>query len=455
MNEKMSKTLFKASILTYGCQMNIHDSERMGAALEKNGFTVLNELKPSTDVVIINTCSVREKPENKLSAMLHHVRGMKKRKPKIVVAVAGCVAQQKGESILKEFPFVDIVIGPDGIDKLMDYYNDVKLKKSGVVNTEFLDELSYTNTIMTAETASKSHAYVTAMKGCNSFCSFCIVPYVRGAEHSRSITEVTDDVRRLVDDGVTSITLLGQNIARFGKDTGENFPSLLHSVGDIKGLKRLSFLTSHPKDFSDEIIKCYEDISVMSPMLHLPTQHGSDKILKAMNRGYTRKQYMDIIDKLRKSKIWEGLALTTDVILGFPGEDEKDFKDLMSLLDYAEFDNSFSFIYSPRPGTVACKKYGAAVDKKLHKIYSDRLNTYQDRQKEVAFEKNKKLVGKTIEVLVEGRSDKDPERLTARTDGWKVVNFDAKQNISAGDYVMVKIVKAHPTHLKGEVVNDK
>jgi len=329
----------------------------------------------------------------------------------------------------------------------------VRTKNKDIVDTEFLDELSYENTLVRAETASKSHAYVTAMKGCNSFCSYCIVPYVRGAEHSRKTKEVVDDVKRLVDNGVTSITLLGQNIARFGNDTGEDFPSLLRAVGNVKVLKRLSFLTSHPKDFSDEIIKCFEEIKVMSPMLHLPVQHGSDKILKAMNRGYTRKQYMEIIDKLKNSKIWNGLALTTDVILGFPGEDEKDFDDLMSMLNYAEFDNSFSFIYSPRPGTAAYKKYGAEADKKLHKTYSDRLNTYQDRQKDVALEKNKKLVGKVMEVLVEGRSDKTHERLTGRTDGWKVVNFDAEQNISAGDYIMVRITKAHPTHLKGEVVH--
>jgi tRNA-2-methylthio-N6-dimethylallyladenosine synthase len=445
----------KACILTFGCQMNVHDSERMGAVLEQNGFTMSTSAEDS-ELVILNTCSVREKPEEKVSSMLDHMRGLKNKKPSLIVAVAGCVAQQKGEEIVRSFPFVDVVIGPDGIDKLIKYINDVKLKSTKMVDTDFIEEISYSHTLVTREGATKAHAYVTAMKGCNNFCSYCIVPYVRGRERSRTIAEVRDDIQALVSQGITSITLLGQNIARFGLENKEDLPKLLRAAGAVNGIKRLTYFTSHPRDFNDEMIRCYDEIEVLAPMIHLPAQHGSNKILKAMNRGYTREQYLSVINKLRTLRVWNDLAITTDVILGFPGEDENDFDDLMSLLNEVQYDNSFSFIYSPRPGTKAYEQYGESMDPKLRSVYTDRLMRYQKVQKVIALEKNKKLLGRTIEVLVEGASEKDPNRLSSRTSTGKVVNFDAsqKQTIETGSYVMVKIVKVHPTHLKGELSND-
>jgi len=445
----------KASILTFGCQMNVHDSERMGSLLESNGF-VLSDSYDDVGLIIINTCSVREKPEEKLSSFLDHIRGLKRKNPKLIVAVAGCVAQQKGEWIMNKFPFVDVVIGPDGIDKLLEHIKDARSKENKIIDTDFIDEISYSHTLLTHSGISKAHAYVTAMKGCNNFCSYCIVPYVRGPEKSRSIEEIKKDVEELISKGVSSITVLGQNIARFGLENNEDLPTLLRTIGDIKGLRRLSFMTSHPRDFNDDIIKCFEEIKVLSPVLHLPAQHGSNKILKEMNRGYTREQYLGIINKLKASKIWDQLVITTDIIIGFPGEEDKDYDDLMSLLKEVRYDNSFSFIYSPRPGTKAYEKYGAVANAELRQIYVDRLMQYQDVQKQIALEKNTKMVGKAIEVLVEGASSKDPQRLSSRTSGGKVVNFDIsqKQTIDTGDYVMVNITKAYPTHLKGELFND-
>ena len=435
--------------------MNVHDSERMGALLEQKGF-ILSDSYEDSGLIIINTCSVREKPEERVSFVLHHIRGLKRKYPKLIVAVTGCVAQQKGEEIIKEFPFVDMVIGPDGIDKLLDNIDKVRSSKAHIADLVFLEDISYPNTLMTRAATSKAHAYVTAMKGCNNYCSYCIVPYVRGPERSRMISEIKNDIEKMVDNGVSSIMLLGQNIAKFGLENKENLPLLLRAVGKIKGIKRLSFMTSHPRDFSDDLIKCFEEIEALVPMLHLPAQHGSNKILKAMNRGYTREDYLKIINKLKSTSLWKDLVITTDMIVGFPGEEDKDFDDLISLLEEVRYDNSFSFIYSPRPGTKAYKDYGSKMESSLRAIYVKRHMKYHDLQNEIAFEKNKKMLGKVVEVLVEGPSVKNPKKLSARTSGGKVVNFELsqKQTIETGNYVMVNITKAHPTHLKGELFND-
>ena len=451
----------RAQIITFGCQMNVHDSERMGGLLELNGFELVKQ-SGIPDVIILNTCAVREKPETKLSAVLNDLRKTKKQNPHLIIVVAGCVAQEHKESLISRFPFVDLVMGPDNIDSLPENLSKImtmpsRSKRQGIVNTSFIDGFSYDQTLMSRSALSKSQGYVTVIKGCNSFCSYCIVPYVRGKERSRLMSQIVPDIEKLVSNGVISINLLGQNIARFGLDNGEDFVSLLRAVGAVKGIKRLSFLTSHPKDFDAKIIKCFEDIDVLSPALHLPIQHGSNKILKAMNRGYSREDYLRIVDQLKASSIWEKLCITTDVIMGFPGEDEDDFADLMNVLEQVRYDNSFSFIYSPRPGTVAYKKYGSTNDLGLRKIYTDRLNKYQDLQKIIAFEKNQKLVGKDLEILVEGPSVKRPDLYTGRTDTGKVLNFehDGKQNIEIGDYVMVKVSNAYPTHLKGVLIHSK
>jgi len=451
----MGSPLSKFYIMTFGCQMNAHDSERMAAQLSGAGLSPAKTYEDA-DVLILNTCSVREKPEDKLGNMLSHFRHFKKKRPHAIIAVAGCVAQQKGQNITKDFPFVDMVLGPDCEDSLLRHINDIINKDTdSIVETNFTEGFSYSESLYTKENINKSSAYVVAMKGCNSYCSYCIVPYVRGKEYSRPVKDIVNDVHKMVDAGITSITLLGQNIAKYGFDTNSDLYALLKETAAVKGLRRLSFLTSHPKDFSLDIIKAYQDIENLSTMLHLPAQHGSNKILKEMNRGYTREQYLSIIDGIRKAGLMDKLAISTDMIVGFPGETEADFNDLVSLLKEVRYDNSFSFIYSPRPGTAAFKKYGPSMEETDRKMYSDRLNKYQELQRQISFEKNGTLVGKTIEVLIEGASDKNPKKLSARTDGWKVVILEAPekaQNVSPGKYIMVKIVKAHPTHLTGEVV---
>ncbi len=322
----MGRALSKFYIMTFGCQMNEHDSERMAAQLFEAGL-VPADTQDDADVVVINTCSVREKPEGKISNILQHFKHFKKQRPNSIIAVTGCVAQQKGHDIKKQFPFVDLVLGPDCEDSLLRHINDK------VVETSFTDGFEYSKTLYTNERVSRSSAYVVAMKGCNSYCSYCIVPFVRGKECSRLSADIVSDVNRMVDAGITSITLLGQNIARYGFDTGGDLYGLLKDCSSINGLKRLSFLTSHPKDFSDGIIKAFLDIEKLSPMLHLPVQHGSNKILKAMNRGYTREQYLSIISDIRRAGLMERLAISTDVSIGFTGETDDDFNGLIDLLE--------------------------------------------------------------------------------------------------------------------------
>ena len=458
----MGKALSKFYIMTFGCKMNTHDSERMSAKLLDAGLVPAKDID-DTDVLILNTCSVREKPEDKIGYLLTNYKNFKRHHRNRIVAIAGCVAQQKGQDIIKQFPFVDIVLGPDCEDSLLEHINNVLAKREGnVVDTLFTEGFSYSETLYTDESIRRSDASVVAMKGCNSYCSYCIVPYVRGRECSRSLEDIVADVRKMTSSGISSVTLLGQNMSRYGFDNNSSLYELLHKVSKVEGLKRLSFLTSHPKDFTFDLIRAFKEIKNLSPMLHLPAQHGSDKMLKAMNRGYTRAQYMAIIDQLRKEGLMDKLAVSTDIIVGFPGETDSDFDDLMSLLKEVQFDNSFSFIYSPRPGTVAYKQYGATIKEEDRKIYIERYTRYHDLQREVSFERNKKLEGSVLEVLIEGSSDKDPNKLTGRTAGWKVVNFEVPevlsgktQMISPGKYLMVKIKKAHPSHLTGEVLYDK
>lgn len=428
--------------------MNEHDSERMAAILESQNFVSVASVEEA-ELVVINTCSVRQKPQDKVFNLLTQLTHQKKHKKNLLIAVTGCVAQQKGQELIKEFPVVDLVIGPDEIDNIFSYYSKVMQTGDHVVGTEFSKKVSYEDTLITNVSQSMSSAFVTVMKGCNSYCSYCIVPYVRGAERSRTIEEVVYDVKKLISKGITTITLLAQNISKFGLDNNEDMATLLRRVGELSGLKKLSFLTSHPRDFSLDIISCFEDIETLSPCLHLPAQHGSNKILKAMNRGYTREDYFKIIDAINASKVAKTLVLTTDIIIGFPGEEEEDYNDLMSLLRYARFDNTFSFIYSPRPGTVAYNKYGAKEDESKRNIYVDRLMKYQDEQKNIAMQKNQEMEGTVIDIQVTGLSIKDSSRMSGRTSGGKIVNFEAikGKEPQAGQYIKVKVAKGYPTHI--------
>ena len=446
----------RAKIVTFGCQMNIHDSERMATILENHGFEIiygsLNKKADLLDIdyLIINTCTVREKPENRWLAVLNSFVD-KKNKP--IVAITGCVAQQKQEDLLKEVA-IDIVLGVDKEDKVIEAYEKIKAEREIKKNPELL-EAEFLNELPTSTLIRKSpskFAYVMVSKGCNSFCTYCIVPFVRGKEISKPIDSIVEDIKRLhTEKGVEFVNILAQNIAKYGEDIGENFYTLLDKVSEIKGIKRLSFLTSHPRDFDINIIKLMEKRPNISTLLHLPCQHGSNKILKDMNRGYTREDYLKIIDAVYTSKIASQINLTTDIIIGFPGETDQDFKELMSLLKLVRFDNSFSFIYSPRPGTVAYKKYGHKYSSKdLRKIYTDRLTEYQTLQKQIADEKNKNYIGKTDTLFVENIKE---NILTGRLHNGKLIHVKNLNNIKTSNvFTKVKITDSHPTFLEGETV---
>lgn len=435
-----------ASVLTFGCQMNIHDSEYIKANLEDFGYELVEDYN-SAGLIVINTCSVRDKPEQKLSNILSQIKGLK---TKPVVIICGCTAQQLGENIIQKFPIVDIVIGPDELFNFKHILEEYLNQNKSITATNFYDNFSYETTRVSSK--NKNQAYLTVMKGCNSFCSYCIVPYLRGREISRSKNEIVEDIKNLVTKGVNNICIVAQNISRYGLDINNNLINLLYSIAEIKDLKRLSFLTSHPKDFNTDLIKCFEEIKILDPVLHLPAQHGSNKILKLMNRRYTKEDYLKIVEKLKKSTIWDSLNFTTDIIIGFPGEEEADFKELMDLLNIAEFDNSYTFIYSPRKGTSAYELYGNSVKPELKKLYSERLKIYQDRQKEISLQKNKNLIDSLMELYIESESYKDSSKFTARTKSNKIVNIKKTDGVNIGDYVIAKIDSAAPTHLSGTFI---
>lgn len=436
-----------ACIKTFGCQMNIHDSEYIKAELEVLNYSFTQNYDEA-DLIVINTCSVREKPEKKLSYLLTQVKGIKRRKPNLIVIVCGCTAQQLGQSIQEEFSFVDLVFGPDELINFSKLFQEVISTKNSKSSFNFYDEFSYIETKVS--NSNINHAYLTVMKGCNSYCSYCIVPYLRGKEKSRKKDEILNDINNLISKEINSITLIAQNISRYKSEANYNLADLLYEIKEkCLGLKKLSFLTSHPKDFDLRLIKCFEDIDLLAPILHLPAQHGSNSILEKMNRAYKRQDYLNIVFELQKSKIWEKLNFTTDIIIGFPGETEKDFLELMSLLEIAKFDNSFTFIYSPRSGTKAYKDFGPSVDPALKVLYTQRLKIYQDKQKEISLQKNETLINKTMEVNIESISYKDSNKLSARTFNGKVVNFKKPENtnLNIGDFIFVNIDKASPTHL--------
>lgn len=432
-------------IVTFGCQMNVYDSQRMAQLL--SGYQMVKDIKKA-DLILINTCSVREKAEQKAYSLLGRLRGLKRNKPYVVIGMGGCVAQQEGEALLKRFPHLDMVFGTQALHRLPELVSlasqegkricDVGLSHNGDMAPSCVSPL-----------LPNVKSFVTIMQGCNNFCSYCIVPYVRGSEVSRKSEVIIEEVTELVQQGVKEITLLGQNVNSYGKNIpGElSFSQLLEEIGKIPGLKRIRFTTSHPKDLSNELMECFARIDTLCEHIHLPVQAGSDRILRLMNRGYTRQQYMDKVQRLRE--ILPQVSITSDVIVGFPGEEDSDFQDTLDLVKKMEFDNIFSFKYSDRPHTKAC----SFRDKVPAAIKDQRLTILQQVQREITLKKNKRLEGHIEEVLVEGRSKKDVFELTGRTRSNRVVNFTGNYEL-VGKLVKVKIEKAYVNSLRGIIVGN-
>jgi tRNA-2-methylthio-N6-dimethylallyladenosine synthase len=439
-------------IETYGCQMNEHDTERILRLLESSNYLETKDAQEA-DLILINTCSVREKPEHKVYSALGRYKWLKEKRGAII-GVAGCVAQQEGDRLLDRVPYLDMVIGTHAIPMLPQLLQKIEFFGQRICETGFDPEGNYLKTILPQKPPvvgsirlDKVKSYVTIMQGCDHFCSYCIVPYVRGREKSRSSREIIEEVRHLAEMGVKEIFLLGQNVNSYGKGLEEeiNFSKLLRRINEIEGLQRIRFTTSHPKDLSEELIQAFSKLPKLCEHIHLPFQSGSDKILKAMHRGYTKDSYLEKIDRLKE--VCPFIAVTSDVIVGFPGEEEKDFEETLDLIRKVRFDDLFSFKYSPRKGTRAAQ----FTDKVEEKVKQERLSILQEIQKEITLRKNQELEGRVEEVLVEGISKQSAQDVAGRTRSNKIVNFEGDLEL-VGKLVPVQITKAYPHSLRGEIV---
>ncbi len=435
-------------IKTFGCQMNEYDSGKMRAQLGSAGFEGTDDIDDA-DLVIVNTCSIREKPEQKLHSFLGRVLPQKKLRP-VTVAVAGCVAQMDGQRIFRKYPGVDLVFGPDAVAKTRELVEAAQTRR--ILDTEFLagDGAYPFPSDLDPEAQGKVGAFVTIQKGCDNKCTFCIVPSTRGDEVSRPADAIVAEVEALVARGVKEITLIGQNVNSYGlKVPGmPTFAQLLRLVHAVEGVEVIRYTTSHPRDMGDDVVACYADLPKLASHLHLPVQSGSDRVLRRMKRFYTREKYLDVVRKLRAAR--PDLVLSTDVITGFPGETEDDFLQTMSLLDEVRFESSFSFNYSPRPGTPALRLLDDAVP---DEVSQERLARFQARQREIQLEAHRTLEGTVQRVLVEGPSAHDDGVVCGRTSTFKTVNFPGDADLT-GQWVDVTITRAFVNSLRGERVGE-
>jgi tRNA-2-methylthio-N6-dimethylallyladenosine synthase len=430
----------KFVIENFGCQMNDHDMERMRELLIENGLTYVHDAQEA-DVVVVNTCCVREKAEQKFYSRMGRLRSMKEKRGTIL-GVTGCIAQLEKKRILKRIPFIDFALGPSNIHKIS---KAVEEATKGLLFFDFTENGCDTALLVKpTDTLGPVKTYVTIMKGCDNFCSYCVVPYVRGRESSRESKEVIAEIKGLAERGTKEVTLLGQNVNSYNKNRQDiSFPELLREINNVDGIERIRFVTSHPKDLSPALIDCFVTLDKLCDAIHLPFQSGSDKILTLMNRGYTKTDYRDKIAALRER--CPDIAITADCIVGFPGEEEKDFLDTMDLIEEIQFDNIFSFAYSPRKFTGAATLPGPVP----RDIAMERLQHFQQVQKSITIAKNRQMEGKRVEVLVEDISKNSEEELTGRTRTSKIVNFKGTRDM-INNLVEVDVVKGYANSLKGE-----
>ncbi|MBM2828547.1 MAG: (Dimethylallyl)adenosine tRNA methylthiotransferase miaB [Actinobacteria bacterium] len=428
-------------IETFGCQMNEVDSARMLTLLESVEYTAAGSVAEA-DLVLVNTCSIRDKADQKIYSELGRLRRWKSERSGRIVAVGGCLAQQEGKALAKKAPYVDIVFGTHNIARLPELVRRAE-EAVASVEVDFSEDTSHWDVLPYLPEGASS-AMVTIMQGCENYCAYCIVPYVRGKEISRPAGEIISEVRKLAERGVAEVILLGQNVNSYGKKEGEiPFPELVRRISRVPGIARLRFITSHPRDLEPETVGLFSEIEMLCPHIHLPVQSGSDRILASMGRGYTRKGYLEKIDALGKAR--PGIAFSSDFIVGFPGETDDDFMETISLMEEVRYDSSFSFRFSPRPGTLASTMPGTvppdAAGERLR-----RLQLLQDRHTR---ERLEDCVGAEMEVLVEGASLRDAGMLCGRTACHKMVNFSPDANRS-GSFRRVLIRTAGAHSISGE-----
>ncbi|MDR2442594.1 MAG: MiaB/RimO family radical SAM methylthiotransferase [Deltaproteobacteria bacterium] len=473
----------KLHIATYGCQMNVYDSDRLSEIMSQQGWT-MTEIPSEADFIFVNTCSIREKAARRVIGHLKRLKAIKNQNPDLILGVGGCVAEQEGKNLLTEVPWLNLIVGPGRLYEIPTVVENLTTKSPPVilsgrppsieareVNSQVVHSQAANSQEATSQIAIpiftakpnqpipsvsnhtkppkvKVGAFLTIMTGCDNYCAYCVVPYLRGPETSRPLEEITFEAKTLIEKGAKEITLLGQNVNSYGRPGrrgGEDFIELLEIIGSLPGLERLRFTTSHPKDFPPKLVELFGSLPTLCEHLHLPLQAGSDKILTAMGRRYNRDKYLALVKDLRKA--CPSLALSTDIIVGFPGESESDFNQTLDALETIGFDSIYSFKYSDRPMTRA----NNLPDKVDELVKARRLSEVQNIQKKITLDKHHALVGRELEVLVEGFG-RHPGQLTGRTRDLKPVNFDGPETL-LGSLVTVKITEAYAASLLGQMVN--
>ena len=443
----MQKKLF---IKTFGCQMNEYDSDKMADVLNASEGLVRTDTPDDADIILFNTCSVREKAQEKVFSDLGRVRELKKKNPDLVIGVGGCVASQEGAAIIKRAPYVDVVFGPQTLHRLPDLLRERRASGRSQVDISFPEIEKFDH--LPPPRVEGTSAFISIMEGCSKYCSYCVVPYTRGEEVSRRFDDVLTEVAQLADQGVREITLLGQNVNAYRgvMADGEiaDFALLIEYIAEFDGIQRIRYVTSHPKEFTQRLIDVYARVPKLVNHLYLPAQHGSDKILAAMKRGYTVLEYKSIIRRLREVR--PDIIVSSDFIVGFPGETDADFEALMKLVDDIGYDNSYSFIFSPRPGTPAANlpddtPHAVKLERlqRLQKVIADNTRRYSDA-----------MVGTVQRVLVEGPSKRDTHEMQGRSENNRVVNFDGGPNGArlTGQFIDINITASNPYSLRGEPV---
>jgi len=442
------KPVKKLHIVTHGCQMNEYDSARMRDLLGDSHQMVTTENPEEADVLLLNTCSIREKAQDKVFHQLGRWKHLKEKNPDLMIGVGGCVASQEGAAIAKRAPFVDLIFGPQTLHRLPEMMAKRKQHDGTTIVDISFPEIEKFDRLPQPE-AEGATAFVSIMEGCSKYCTFCVVPYTRGEEVSRPATDILAEVAHLASQNVREINLLGQNVNAYRGDMPNgsvcDLAELITYVAEIDGIDRIRYTTSHPMEFSDSLIAAYAEVPELVSHLHLPVQSGSDRVLAAMKRGHTVLEYKSKIRKLRK--IRPDISISSDFIVGFPGETEKDFEDTMKLIHDIGFDHSFSFIYSARPGTPAAD----LPDSTPETLKKQRLQVLQDRINQQAQVISRRMVGTTETVLVTGISKKDPGQLQGRTENNRVVNFSSTHHNLVGDFTRVTITEALPNSLRGEL----
>ena len=437
----------KLYIQTNGCQMNEYDSDKMRDVLIASHGMELTDIPEQADVLLLNTCSIREKAQEKVFSAIGRWRKIKNKRPDVIIGVGGCVASQEGAAIQKRAPYVDIVFGPQTLHRLPELLDKARNGESHVVDISFPEIEKFDN--LPEPRAEGPKAYVSVMEGCSKYCTYCVVPYTRGEEVSRPLKDVIAEIEALAGQGVREINLLGQNVNAYRGEMEEGdmagFALLLHFVAAVEGIDRIRFTTSHPLEFTDDIIEAFAEIPQLVNHLHLPVQSGSNRILAEMKRGHQREDYLEIMRKIKAVR--PGISLSSDFIIGFPGETEQDFEDTMALIEEVGYDFCYSFIYSARPGTPAANY----PDDISMAVKEQRLQRLKTRLNEMTMAISQSMIGTVQSVLVEGVSKKNPLHLTGRTENNRVVNFAAHPRL-IGQFVDVMIAEALPNSLRGRMV---